>query len=316
MTQLYTTLDALHITMPTVLTIGKFNGMHCGHRYLLDQVVARAHALGGTSMAITFDPHPSVVLHPQYERVYLAPEHERRDLIAATGVEHLLVLPFDHELASWTAQAFMQRVCDHVDLRELMVGPEFRLGHRAQGTVEVLSAIGSTLGFTVHTVKPLDIGGERVSATRVRELVQAGAVDQVPALLGRVFAVEGPVVGGDRRGRTIGFPTANVAVDAQHVLPADDVYACRVALPNGETHPAVTNVGVRPTFGVLQRTVEAHLLDWSGDLYDQVVRVVFVARIRGEQKFSGIDALKEQIGRDVTRARELLAAEAHEAQGI
>jgi riboflavin kinase/FMN adenylyltransferase len=304
----YTALDQVNITTPTVVTIGKFNGMHVGHRYLLEQVVQRARAVDGSSMALTFDPHPSFVLHPQYERVYLAPEHERQDLIADAGIEHLLVLPFDQELAGWTAQAFMQRLCDRVHLRELMVGPEFRLGHRAHGTIDVLRQIGTELDFVVRTIEPLQIGGARVSATRVRELVQAGDVDQVPALLGRAFAVEGPVVSGDRRGRTIGFPTANVAVDGQHVLPTDGVYACRVTLPNGETHPAVTNVGVRPTFGLLQRTIEAHLLDWSGDLYDQVIRVAFIARVRGEQKFSGIDALKEQIGQDVQRAREVLGA--------
>jgi len=305
----YTALDHTTTTTPTVLTIGKFNGMHVGHCYLLEQVVARARAIGGTSMALTFDPHPSVVLHPQYERVYLAPEHERRALIAASGIEHLLVLPFNPELAGWTAYEFMQRLCERVQLRELMVGPEFRLGHRAHGTLDVLQQIGEERGFGVRAVEPLLIGGARVSATRVRELVQAGDVDQVPALFGRPFAVEGPVVGGDRRGRTIGFPTANVQVDPQHVLPADSVYACRVSLPNGETHPAVTNVGVRPTFGLLQRTIEAHLLDWSGDLYDQVIRVAFIARVRGEQKFIGIDALKEQIARDVERTRELLRAD-------
>ncbi len=307
--QVYTALDQVKITTPTVLTIGKFNGMHVGHRYLLEQVAMRARTVGGTGMALTFDPHPSFVLHPQYERVYLAPEHERRDVIAATGIEHLLVLPFDQELAGWTAHEFMQRVCERVAVRELIVGPEFRLGHRAHGTIDVLRDIGTELGFAVHTIEPLQIDGARVSATRVRELVQAGAVDQVPALFGRAFAVEGPVVGGDRRGRTIGFPTANVAVDPQHVLPADGVYACRVTLPNGETHAAVTNVGVRPTFGLLQRTIEAHLLDWSGDLYDQVIWVAFIARVRGEQKFSGIDALKEQIARDAERTREVLGTQ-------
>jgi riboflavin kinase/FMN adenylyltransferase len=305
--QVYTTLDHIQITAPTVLTIGKFNGMHVGHRYLLEQVVARAR--GGTSAAITFDPHPSFVLHPEHQRVYLAPEHERRALIAATGVEHLVILRFDAELAHWTASEFMQRICERMNLRELWVGPEFRLGHRAHGTLDVLRQIGQQQNFNVHPVEPLRIGGERVSATQVRELVQAGDMRAVPPLFGRPFALEGRVVGGDQRGRTIGFPTANVQVSAQHVLPADGVYACRVTLPDGATCAAVTNIGVRPTFGVLARTVEAHLLDWHGDLYGETLHVAFIQRIRGEQKFSSVDELKAQITQDVARAREILSVD-------
>ncbi len=281
--------------------------MHLGHRYLLERVVARARTIGGTSIALTFDPHPSFVLHPQYERVYLAPEQERRSLIEATGIEHLLIMCFDQALARWTAQQFMQRLCERIDLRELWVGPEFRMGYRAHGTLDVLQAIGVEHGFEIHIVEPLLIDGERVSATRIRELLQSGDVGSVPRLLGRPFTLQGPVVSGDRRGRAIGFPTANIAVDQKYVLPADGVYACRVTLPNGETHDAVTNIGVRPTFGLLARTVEAHLLDWSGDLYDQTIRAAFIERIRGEQKFAGIEELKAQIARDVEQAQKVLA---------
>jgi riboflavin kinase/FMN adenylyltransferase len=200
----------------------------------------------------------------------------------------------------------MDALCERVVLRELWVGPDFRLGYKAQGTLSVLRKIGERRGFEVHAVEPVLVGDAPVSATRIRDLLQAGYVNDVAALLARHFAVVGEVVRGDQRGRTIGFPTANVAVGPQHILPADGVYACRVTLPDGVEHPAVTNVGVRPTFGMVQRTVEAHLLDWNGDLYGQQIRVAFVQRIRGEQKFNGIDELKAQIGRDAERAREIL----------
>jgi riboflavin kinase/FMN adenylyltransferase len=299
-------LNQVHIDEPVVLTIGKFNGMHLGHRYLLEQVVERAHAIGGRGVAITFEPHPTLVLRPEIERVYLAPADERLRLIGATELDMLIVLRFDEQLMMVSAEQFMRRLCGALRLRELWVGPEFRLGHRAQGTVAVLQELGVELSYTVHPVAKLEVGGEPVSATRIRELLLAGEVDRVPELLGRAFAVAGEVVHGDHRGRTIGFPTANVAVGARHSLPADGVYACRVTVESGQEHPAVTNVGVRPTFGQQARLVEAHLLDWSGDLYGQTIRVAFVERIRGERRFSGVDELREQIGRDAAAARAIL----------
>jgi len=304
--QHHQTLAQVHIDTPTILTIGKFNGMHLGHRYLLGQVVTRAKQLGGASVALTFDPHPTLVLQPEHQRVYLTPEAERLRLLTATQIDHLVVLTYDQQLRQRTAEEFMWQLCDHIHVRELWVGPDFRLGYRAQGTVEVLEALGKQLGYIVHPIEPFIVDGAPVSATRIRELLQTGYVDKVPPLLGRLFAVVGQVLKGDQRGRLLGFPTANVGVSEHHILPADGVYACKVTLPDGTEHLAVTNVGVRPTFGGLQRTVEAHLLNWSGDLYGQAVRVAFVTRIRGEQKFAGIDELKAQIGRDAARARELL----------
>ncbi len=304
--QLYHSLTQARLAEPTILTIGKFNGMHLGHQALLKQVVARAHEVNGCSAAITFEPHPTVVLHPQHERVYLAPEDERRELIAATGIDHLIVLRYDDALRHLTAEQFMRSLCERIALRELWVGPEFRLGYRAHGTVAVLAELGEQLGYRINPITKLEIAGAPVSATRIRELLQEGRVAEIPALLGRPFTVKGEVVKGDQRGRTIGFPTANVAVGERHLLPADGVYACRVRVGDNAEHDAVTNVGVRPTFGVLGRTVEAHLLDCSADLYGQIVRVAFLERIRGERKFSGIDELRAQIARDAQRARELL----------
>ncbi|HEX6291453.1 MAG TPA: bifunctional riboflavin kinase/FAD synthetase [Herpetosiphonaceae bacterium] len=305
--QIHYSLEQSRIAEPTVLTIGKFNGMHLGHTYLLDQVIERAGQLGAQSAAATFDPHPTLVLQPQHERVYLAPQDERLQRLSGTNLDHLIVLHFDHGLASLTAEQFMSLICARINLRELWVGPDFRLGYRAQGTIEVLAEIGQRLGYSIHPVVPLRVDDRPISATWIRELLHAGRVAEVPPLLGRSFTLAGIVVKGDQRGRTIGFPTANIAVGSHDVLPADGVYACRATLPDGTEHNAVTNVGVRPTFGVLNRTVEAHLLDWSGDLYDQTLHVAFLERLRGEQKFSGIDELKAQIARDAARAREVLA---------
>ncbi len=304
--QLYHSLTQVRLTEPTILTIGKFNGMHLGHQALLKQVVARAHEIDGCSTAITFEPHPTLVLQPQHERVYLAPEDERRELIAASGIDHLIVLRYDDALRQLTAEQFMRGLCERINLHELWVGPEFRLGYRAQGSVPVLAELGERLGYRVNPIIKLQIAGATASATRIRELLQEGRVAEIPTLLGRPFTLKGEVIKGDQRGRTIGFPTANVAVGERHLLPADGVYACHVRVQDNSEHDAVTNVGVRPTFGVLGRTVEAHLLDWSGDLYGQIARVSFLERIRGERKFGGIDELRAQIARDVERARELL----------
>jgi riboflavin kinase/FMN adenylyltransferase len=203
----------------------------------------------------------------------------------------------------------MEQVCGAMRLRELWVGPDFRLGAGGRGTLPVLRSIGQSLNFTVHEIDRLLVNGRPVSSTEIRQLLRDGAADAANELLGRPFALVGEVVHGDHRGRTIGFPTANLAVPDEQFLPADGVYACRVELP-GEpaVHPAVTNVGVRPTFGSLRRTVEAHLIDWSGDLYGKHIRVVFLHRLRPERKFAGIDALVAQIRADVVEARDFLAA--------
>jgi len=232
---------------------------------------------------------------------------ERARLIEALGIDHLIVLPFDRALAQVPAEAFMQAVCKAMALRELWVGPDARLGAGGRGTAPVLRELGQRLGYTVHEVQRLQVEDQIVSSTTIRQALAEGRVDEAARLLGRPFAISGEVVHGDHRGATIGFPTANVAYAPEQLLPADGVYACRVSLPeNRNEYAAVTNVGLRPTFGSLRRTVEAYLLDWNGDLYGKIIRVAFLRRLRGEQKFSGIDALITQIKADVATAREML----------
>lgn len=303
--QIAHSLDHPLTNRPTVLTIGKFDGVHLGHQRLIRTVVERARTLGCFSAVMTFDPHPDVVIRPERELYLLTNIEERAELIAALGPDLLIVAPFTRATMETSAYDYMRWVCAALPLRELWVGVDFALGRKREGNVPRLRDIGVALGYTVNTVEPVLVDGTPVSASRVRSRLYAGDVQGVIPLLGRPFWLRGVVVEGDRRGHRIGYPTANIAVDPVHALPADGVYACYVYL-DGTPLPAVTNVGTRPTFEGTRRTVEAHLLDWSGNLYGQSVRLEFWHHLRGEQKFSGVDELVAQIGRDADRARALL----------
>lgn len=290
---------------PAVLSMGKFDGLHLGHQRLIGTTVERARSLGMVAAVLTWEPHPSAVLRPEQPLRLLTSLEEKIELIAGLGPDLLIVAPFTAETKATSAEAYMQQIVAAVPLRELWVGEDFAMGRGRAGDVPSLMLIGAELGFAVGAVQQVLVDGAPVSASRVRELLQAGELTGAAALLGRPFGLRGTVVEGDKRGRTIGFPTANLQIGPQHVLPADGVYACRVYL-NGTGLPAVTNIGVRPTFDGLRRTVEAHLLDWSGDLYGRSIRVEFLQRLRGEQRFAGVEALVAQIGRDAAQARELL----------
>jgi riboflavin kinase / FMN adenylyltransferase len=290
---------------PAVLTMGKFDGLHLGHRQLIAATVGHARDLGFLSAVLTWEPHPNVVLRPGHPPQLLSSLEEKIDLIAALGPDLLIVAPFTEETKATAADAYMAQICAALPLRELWVGEGFAMGRGRAGDVPGLMEIGRRLGFAVGAASRVVVGGETVSASRVRALLADGDVEHAATLLGRPFGLRGLVVTGDQRGRVIGFPTANLQISPNHVLPADGVYACRVAL-DGAEFPAVTNVGLRPTFDTPRRTVEAHLLDWHGDLYGRTLHVTFLRRLRGEQKFSGVDALVAQIRRDADAARETL----------
>ncbi|NJN19270.1 MAG: bifunctional riboflavin kinase/FAD synthetase [Oscillochloris sp.] len=300
-------LEANVSRRPTVLTMGKFDGVHLGHRRLINTAVERAAALHMQSAVLTWEPHPSVVLRPDAPVQRLTSIEEKIELIAALGADMLIVAPFTAATKATGADAYMRQITAAVPLRELWVGEDFAMGRGRSGDVTSLIAIGRDLGFTVGAVRKVLFDGQDVSASRVRELLWAADTAAAAQLLGRPFGLRGTVVQGDQRGRTIGFPTANLALAENHLLPANGVYACRVDL--GDSYvPAVTNIGVRPTFDGLRRTVEAHLLDWDGDLYGHSIRVDLIQPLRGERKFNGIEELVAQIGRDVAAARQVLAA--------
>jgi riboflavin kinase/FMN adenylyltransferase len=279
--------------------------VHLGHQHLIRTTIERARVIGACSAVMMFDPHPALVLRPHSDVRLLTTLEERVELITALEPDMLIIAPFNQETMSTPAYDYMQQLCAVLPLRELRVGEGFALGRKREGDVPRLREIGHELGYSVTTVAAVEVAGEAVHSSRVRRLLEEGNVAEVEPLLGRPFVVQATVTEGDKRGRTIGFPTANLALDAIRALPANGVYACYVYLGD-HSLPAVTNVGVRPTFEGTHRTVETHLLDWSGDLYGQTLRMAFVYRLRGERKFSGIDELKAQIAHDAEQARQLL----------
>ncbi|KPL81524.1 bifunctional riboflavin kinase/FAD synthetase [Herpetosiphon geysericola] len=300
-------LASVQYKTPTLLTIGKFDGVHQAHQHILRRLVERARQLDCHSAVLTFDPHPDEILRPEREIRYLTTINERAALMQDLGIDLLAVLPFNQATSQLSPKAFLQLLLNHVPVRELWIGPDFKLGHRGAGTMPVLQNLGQELGFTIEPIPYWTLDDEIVSSTAIRSCLAAGDVQTANHYLGRPFSLQGIVVPGDQRGRKIGFPTANVQIASNHMLPADGVYVCNVQLlDDRRSFGAVTNIGVRPTFGVLGRAVEAHLFDFNEDIYGRSLRVSFLQHIRGEQKFAGIEQLVAQIGRDAQFAREWL----------
>ncbi len=291
------------------VTVGNVDGVHLAHQVLVEAARARAAARGGTAVALTFDPHPARIVDPRRAPRALMTLEQKAEVMAALGVDVLAVLPFDTERAAQKAEEFAHEVLgEQLGARVVVVGTSFRFGRGRAGDAVLLSSVGGALGFEVVAVPPVEHDGAPISSTRVRQALEAGRVDEAYALLGRFFFVDGRVVRGEGRGRALGFPTANLLV-VNETLPAGGVYAswCRpFDTEAGQRLPAVVNLGRRPTFGGGDTTVEAHVLDQHLDLYGQRLRLEFVARLRDEQPFPGAQALTEQIGRDIARARPLL----------
>lgn len=287
---------------PTCVAIGSFDGVHRGHQALLRRMVSRAHEEGMRAAALTFFPHPRRVLHTLPPRFYLTTLDDRVRLLAEQGVDLIITHPFDDEVRHIRAADFVDQLLSTLDMKELW-GGNFALGYQREGDVPFLRQQGELKGFTVETlVEPVLYDGEIISSRRVRAALEAGEMGEVTACLGRYFCVRGPVVKGDQRGRTIGFPTANVAVWDELLLPTNGVYATYIWIGEAR-HLAATNVGVRPTVDGMKLTVEAHILDFDADIYGEDVRLEFVRRVRPEMKFAGLEALKAQIAADVEEVR-------------
>jgi riboflavin kinase/FMN adenylyltransferase len=296
-----------------VVTIGTFDGVHVGHRAIMDTVVQRARALDGTAVVYTFDPHPRKVVSPERAPGLLTTLEQKLELIAASGVDLTVLEPFTTSFSGTPPEQFVRENL-HARLRpvEVYVGYNFRFGHHREGSMRMLTELGPWLGFAVTIIPEVTIAEEDVSSTRIRAVLAEGEVEMAAALLGRPYPIRGPIVEGDRRGRTIGFPTANLAAENE-ILPAPGVYAGALRFLDtgqpaaGTVLPAVTNLGRRPTFQTGDRLVpEAHLLDFDGDLYGRRVELSFESRLRAERRFASVDALREQIGRDVEEARRRL----------
>lgn len=299
---------------PTVLTIGKFDGIHRGHRHVLETVAARARAHDWQSAVIILWPPPPEVLRPGTQIPRLSTPAEREAAIAASGIDVLILWPFTLELSRLTPRDFMQVLRDRLDLRVLVVGSDFALGHRRSGTPDVLKELGSELDFEVIVSPPYVHEGEVVSSSRIREHLSAGDMAQAARLLGRLPTLTGTVVRGAGRGRDLGFPTANLHLAEPLAVPGHGIYATYATVaPDGDAtaHPAVTSIGVRPTFDdTNEQTIETFLLDFDADLYDQALRLHFVEKLRDELKFASVEALIAQMERDVENALATLAPHA------
>jgi riboflavin kinase/FMN adenylyltransferase len=296
-----------------VLTVGNFDGLHLGHRSIMDTVTSRARALGGQSGVFTFEPHPRKVLSPDRAPRLLTTLEQKLELLEAAGVDVVVVEAFTSEFAHLPAEEFVRGVI-HERIRplEVYVGYDFRYGRDREGSMRTLTDLGPHLGFAVTIIPEVTVGGRDVNSTRIRELLVTGNVEETALLLARPYTVRGTVVEGDRRGRTIGFPTMNLSPENE-ILPAVGVYAGHVRfLDQGDpardvAKPAVANVGRRPTFGGSAPVLaEAHILDFAGDAYGRRVDLTFEHRIREEQKFDGVEGLRAQIARDAEEARRLL----------
>lgn len=301
-------LAAVRPERPTLLTIGSFDGVHLGHQALIRELVAAARARGRRAAVLTFFPHPSVVLRGRQPAFYIHRPDEKTALLAELDVDLTITHPFDMHVSRITATDFVRNLRSSLDMRELWAGADFALGHGREGTVEWLSAHGPEFGYVVHVVDPVTVDGEVISSSRVRHALRAGNVEEAARCLGRPLRVPGVVVAGDGRGRSLGFPTANLAIWAERAYPAPGVYACWATV--GErTFPAVTNTGVRPALdgATDSPTIRAHLLDFEREIPGQRVVLDFVARLRAEVEFTDVERLAAQIRADIERAREALS---------
>jgi riboflavin kinase / FMN adenylyltransferase len=301
----------------TAVTIGAYDGVHLGHRAVITEVRRRAASEGLETAVVTFDRHPASVVRPESAPRLLTDLEQKIELLAATGIDYCLVVTFDETRRQESAEDFVREVLDGcLAARLVVVGEDFHFGHGRAGNVNLLRAMGKELGFEVDPLELVDTDGrpagegERVSSTRIRSALVEGRLDEANRLLGRPHEVRGVVARGDKRGRELGFPTANVSVPGDILLPADGIYAGWFERADGAVHPAAISLGRRPTFYVQAHAslLEAHLLDFDGDLYDEHAKVRFVAWLRGEERFERVDALIEQIARDCDEARRVLSS--------
>jgi riboflavin kinase/FMN adenylyltransferase len=289
----------------SVVTIGSFDGVHIGHRRLLERVRSAAARSGTTAVAVTFDPHPRCIVDPTGCPPLLSSLADRVELIAQCGAEQVVVIPFTRELSTWSADRFAATLTESLGMRRLIVGPGFALGRGREGNLEFLGRLGARRGFGVTTVAPAKRGGRPVSSGRIRAAVATGSFAEAIAMLGRAYVLEGVVERGEGRGAGLGVPTANLGVDMSRCIPAAGVYAGWLDFGDG-WRAAATGIGTRPTFGSGSVTIEAHVLDFDGDLYGRSVRLALARRIRSERAFRTIAALEVAMARDIERTREIL----------
>ncbi|WP_448585146.1 bifunctional riboflavin kinase/FAD synthetase [Thermaurantiacus sp.] len=290
------------------VALGNFDGVHRGHQAVIRAGVDWARARGRPALVATFDPHPSRLFHPAAPPFALTSLAQKLRHFAALGADGAVVIPFTRELSALSAEAFVDDwLVGRLHPGHVVTGEDFSFGHRRSGTAATLRALGAARGFGTEALAPVAEGGEAISSTRVREALVAGRPEAAARLLSRPFAIEGSVIHGDKRGRTIGVPTANLAL-GDYLRPRFGVYAVRVRLPSGEWRDGVANLGIRPMFEPPALLLETWILDWSGDLYGQTIEVALIAFLREERRLDGLEALKAQIAADAEAARARLQA--------
>ena len=288
---------------PSVVSIGNFDGVHLGHVRLLALLKEKAEALGAKATAMTFEPHPHEYFSPQNAPPRLLRWRDKLEKLAEAGVDQVFSLRFNESLSQTSAEDFVRKyLVEGIGVRHVVIGDDFRFGRKRSGDVHLLRKLGAQWDFSISTVDTYVIGDERVSSTRIREVLRQDDFETAESLLGYPYAIHGKIAHGDKRGRTIGFPTANIVLPHDNI-PVWGVYAVLMHLPGSGTRPGVANVGIRPTVGGDRVLLETHLFDFSEDIYRERVRVEFKTKIRSEQRFESFDALKAQIARDATAAR-------------
>ncbi len=298
-----------NILRPTVLTLGVFDGLHLGHQYIMKTVVDRAEAVRAVATAITFDPHPRAVLHPESAPPLLQTLDQRLANLEVLGLQQTIVIQFDREFADLPAEDFLKDIVhDRLHAREVYLGKGFAFGKGRGGNIDLLRKMSDELGFYADEVEEVRLRGHRISSSRIRERLAEGRINLARRMLGRPYGVEGVIIRGNRRGHTIGFPTANLKPH-NRVIPRFGVYAT-ATLIDGTWRRSITNIGVRPTFEKdVEPSIETYIFDFDEELYGDVLRVRFLHRIRDERKFNGIDELKAQIEKDTRRALNYFAHE-------
>ena len=289
----------------TIITMGVFDGVHIGHRYLIENVKRQAQKNELLSGVITFNCHPQSILHPDRESSWLNDAEEKVKLLQETGIDLVVVISFTPEVAQLSAREFTSLLKKYLKMHSLVVGPDFALGIEREGNINLLRSLGQEMDFSVEAIAPFTIDGEIVSSTLVRQALAQSDMIKVKKLLNRYFYILGKVVTADKRGRTMGFPTANLDIPPRQALPDNGVFAT-LAYVDGKKFASATNIGIRPTFGSNKKTVETHLLSYQGDLYSKSIKVEFVQKLRDEQNFSSTEELKAQISKDILETEGLL----------
>ena len=303
--QVETELAEISPKKDMLLTVGVFDGVHLGHKYLLSQLKEQAREKDLLGGVITFRQHPRAVLSSRAELPYLTSLEEKVNLIKNEGIESVVTLSFTSELAQLSARQFVGLLEKYLRMRGLLIGADFVLGRNREGNADALRKLGQEMGFSVDVVPQFKVNGEVVSSTAIRDALTDGNVKKVISLAGRPFSLQGQVTKGSGRGSGLGFPTANLEIDSKRLLPADGVYATRAHI-DGKTYPSVTNIGKNPTFGDNKRTVETYLLNYQGDLYGRQLKIDIVERLRGEKRFDTVEELKQQMAADVKQGKAIL----------